>query len=117
MPPRFVLSGSRAADCHYAPALMASMLAKYLLADKAYDANDIRALVAEVRIVAVLLPKANRREPLAFDEYLYRFRYLIENCFLDFKRWRAIATCYAKRLDTLAAAVEIRILALWIKVL
>ncbi|MDO4777136.1 MAG: transposase [Cardiobacteriaceae bacterium] len=85
MPLHFVLSDGSAADCHHAPALIAGMPAEYLLADKACDTNDIRALAAGAGMVAVIPPKANRREPLAFDGYLYRFRRLIENRFWDFK--------------------------------
>lgn len=117
MPLRFVLSEGSAADCRHAPALMAGMLVEYLLADKAYDTNDIRALAAGVDMVSVIPSKANRRESSALDGYLYRFRHLIENRFLDFKRLRGIATRYAKRLDSFAAAVEIRILTMWLKVL
>ena len=61
--------------------------------------------------------KAGHREQLVFDHYLYHFRHLIEKRFLDFKRWRGIATRYAKRLDSFAAAVEIRILTMWLNIL
>lgn len=115
MPLRFVLSKGSAADCRHASALMAGMPAEYLLADKAYDANDIRALAAGAGMMPGILPKSNRREPLAFDGYRYRFRHLIEKRFLDFKRWRGITTRYVKKLDSFVATVEVRILIMWLK--
>jgi hypothetical protein len=42
---------------------------------------------------------------------------LVENAFLQLKRWRGIATWYAKRAESFLAAVQIRCLALWLNVL
>jgi hypothetical protein len=39
---------------------------------------------------------------------LYQLRYLIENAFLHLKRWRGIATRYAKNAASLLALVHIR---------
>ncbi|MDK2127117.1 IS5/IS1182 family transposase, partial [Chitinimonas sp. DQS-5] len=36
--------------------------------------------------------------------------------FLKIKRWRGIATRYAKRLKSFVAAVQIRCLALWLEI-
>ena len=61
---------------------------------------------------ALIPSKINRKQALPFDRYLYRYRHLVENRFLDFKRWRGIATRYAKRAASFVAAVEIRIMAM-----
>jgi transposase len=39
--------------------------------------------------------------------------YLVENCFLSLKRWRGIATRYAKTSDAFIAAVHVRCIAIW----
>lgn len=49
-----------------------------------------------MRMEAVIPPKMNRREQHEYDKYLYRLRCLVENGFLALKRWRDIATRYAK---------------------
>jgi transposase len=49
--------------------------------------------------------------------YLYRYRHLEEHRFLDFKRWRDIATRYANKPASFAAAIEIRIIAMWLNIL
>ena len=46
---------------------------------------------------------------------IYRMRHLIENSFLYLKRWRGIATRYAKTLDSFIAAIQVRCIALWLK--
>lgn len=52
---------------------------------------------AEIQGMKVVIPpKKNRKQQREYDKYLYKMRHLIENAFLQLKRWRAIATRYAK---------------------
>ena len=101
----------------FAEALIADTTAGKLLADKGHDTDAIRNLAVSLGMDAVIPPKANCKEQLPFDRYLYRYRHLVENRFLDFKRWRGIATRYAKKPASFAAAIEIRIIAMWLKIL
>ena len=101
----------------FAEALIADTTADKLLADKAYDTDAIRNLAISLGMDAVIPPKTNRKKQLSFDCSLYRYRHLVENRFLDFKRWRGIATRYTKKLASFAAAIEIRIIAMWLKIL
>ena len=50
------------------------------------------------------------------DKHLYKLRHLVENAFLHLKRWRGIATRYAKNLKSFVAAVQIRCLMMWLKI-
>ena len=84
-----------------------------LLADRGYDTNDILAYAVSASMKAVIPPKKNRKEQRQYDEYLYRLRHLVENCFLILKRWRGIATRYAKTSDAFIAAVHVRCIAIW----
>jgi transposase len=61
----------------------------------------------------VIPPKKNRKIQREYDIYLYRLRHLVENAFLYLKRWRGIATRYAKNASSFLAAVHIRCIALW----
>ena len=61
----------------------------------------------------VIPPKRNRKEQRDYDKYLYKLRHLVENCFLTLKRWRGIATRYAKTSDAFIAAVHVRCIAIW----
>jgi len=92
-------------------------LAEYLLADRAYDSNAILEYAAQTGMQVVIPGKRNRKEKREYDEYLYKLRHLIENAFLHLKRWRGIATRYAKNTNSFVAAVQIRCIALWAKIL
>ncbi len=65
---------------------------------------------------AVIPPRKNRKQPREYDKALYKLRHLVENAFLHLKRWRGIATRYAKNLSSFVAAVQIRCLALWLTI-
>jgi transposase len=91
--------------------------AGWLLADKGYDSDKIieKALARNMKVV--IPPKKNRKVQRDYDEYLYRLRHLVENAFLYLKRWRGIATRYAKNTSSFVAAVQIRCIQLWFNVL
>jgi transposase len=65
---------------------------------------------------AVIPPKKNRKDQRSWDAELYKLRHLVENSFLHLKRWRGIATRYAKNTASFLAAVHIRCLALWLAI-
>lgn len=67
-----------------------------VLADKAYDADAVLDHIAKMGAQAVIPPKANRREPHAFDKHQYEDRNLIERSFCRIKHFRRIATRYDK---------------------
>jgi transposase len=117
MPIRVFITEGTAADCKYAPRLIEGFDAEALLADRAYDTDSIIALAKAAGMQVVIPPKKNRKEQREYDEHLYKLRHLVENAFLYLKRWRGIATRYAKNADSFLAAVQIRCIAMWVKVL
>ena len=80
---------------------------------RGYDTNDILAYAVSAGMKPVIPPKKNRKEQRDYDKYLYKLRHLVENCFLSLKRWRGIATRYAKTSDAFIAAVHVRCIAIW----
>ena len=78
-----------------------------LLGDKAYDSNAIRGWLADRDIAATIPSKANRKEPIRFDQWSYQGRHLVENAFSDLKQFRGLACRYAKRADSYAGMVSL----------
>ena len=93
------------------------MKAEHLLADKGYDSDDIVRQAQAQGMQAQIPPKKNRKIQRSYDKDLYQLRHLVENAFLHLKRWRGIATRYAKRSDSFLAAVHVRCIALWAAIL
>ena len=113
MPVRVLITEGTRADCKEAVHLIEGISAETLLADRGYDTNEILAYAISAGMDPVIPPKKNRKEQRDYDKYLYKLRYLVENCFLVLKRWRGIATRYAKTSDAFIAAVHVRCIAIW----
>ena len=63
---------------------------------------------------AVIPPKANRRLPRDYDQYIYKARHLIENFFAKLKQFRAIATRYDKTARNFLAAIHLTAGLIWL---
>ena len=107
-----ITEGTRA-DCTQAATLIEGIDAENLIADRGYDTDEIIDKARRAGMEVVIPPKKNRKEQRQYDEYLYKLRHLIENAFLHLKRWRGVATRYAKNSSSFLAAVHIRCIALW----
>jgi transposase len=93
--------------------LIDGLSAEYLLADRGYDTNAIVETAIKSDMQVVIPPKRNRKEQREYDKHIYKLRHLVENAFLHLKRWRGIATRYAKNTSSFVAAVQIRCILLW----
>jgi len=93
--------------------LIEGISAEYLLADRGYDSDAIVEQAKKQGMEPVIPPRKNRKLLREYDKELYKLRHLVENAFLHLKRWRGIATRYAKNTASFLAAVQIRCLALW----
>ena len=109
---QFITQGTTA-DCTQACALIDGLTSKHLLADRAYDSNAIAQQALSQGMTLVIPSKKNRKKQRKYDTYLYKMRHLVENAFLYLKRWRGIATRYAKLTASFLAAIHIRCIALW----
>ena len=68
--------------------------ARYMLADRGYDANWFRQTLRERGIEPCIPSKKNRNTPIEYDKMLYKKRHKVENMFGKLKDWRRIATRY-----------------------
>jgi transposase len=117
MPLKVIVTEGTTADCTQAEALIAGLAGHVLFADRAYDVNQIIDVASQRNMQIVIPSKKNRKKPREHDKELYKLRHLVENTFLHLKRWRSIATRYAKKTASFLASVHIRCLAMWANLL
>lgn len=67
-----------------------------MLADKAFDADHLRATLAAQGATAVIPAKCNRLVHIPHDREAYKWRHLIENYFSKIKEFRGVNTRYDK---------------------
>ena len=116
LPVRVLITPGTTADCTQAGRLIEGLSADSLLANRGYDSNALIDQATNQNMAPVIPPKKNRFVQRSYDEELYKLRHLVENAFLHLKRWRGIATRYAKNTASFLAAVHIRCLVLWLNV-
>jgi transposase len=68
----------------------------YLIADKGYDSDAIRARLHDANIRSCIPPKSNRKAKIRWNKRVYRERNRIERMIGHLKIHRAIATRYDK---------------------
>lgn len=113
MPVRILLTSGSAADCTQAGSLIAGLI----VADRGDDGDEIVEQATQKGMSVVIAPRKNRKVPRQYDSALYRHRHLVENAFLQLKRWRGIATPYTKNTAAFLAAAQIRYIAIWTRIL
>ena len=97
--------------------MIEGIAAEYLLADRGYDSDAIITQAHSQGMNVVIPPRKNRKVQRKYDKDLYKHRHLVENAFLHLKRWRGIATRYAKHTASFLAAVQIRCIAIWAEII
>jgi transposase len=112
---RFILTGGQVHDVTQAQVLIEEMQPDAVLADKAYDADELLHCIESKNAKAVIPPKANRKEQRAFDRHQYRNRNVIERFFARLKQFRRVATRYDKLASRFASFVELAASMLWLK--
>jgi transposase len=115
-PVRAIVTAGPRADCTQAYALIGSLRAQFLIADKGYDAQTVLDAAAKEGMTPVIPPRKCRKDQREFDHHLYKMRHLVENAFLRLKEWRGVATRYAKNTASFLAAVQIRCLFHWLSI-
>jgi transposase len=96
-PVRFILTAGQSGDILAAPALLDGFDTDAVLADKAYDSNALRAIIAEAGAQAVIPSNRSRKTPIPHDAAIHKHRNRIERCFNKLKHFRRFATRYDRR--------------------
>ena len=96
------LTGGQEADCRQAACLLSGHLrpGRKVLADRAYDTNELHRLLQREGCRMVVPSKRGRILPRNHDKQAYKERNVIERLFRTMKENRAIATRYDKRAFT-----------------
>ena len=99
MPVRMVVTEGTTADCTQAGKLIEGLSAEHLLADRGYDSDTIVEQAERQDMKVVIPPRKNRKVQREYDHMTMICTvcsHLVENAFLHLKRWRGIATRFAK---------------------
>jgi transposase len=114
-PLRFILTPGQSGDVLAAPALLEGFTAEAVLADKAYDSNALRQIIANLGAEAVIPSNRTRKVIIPHDAAIYRHRNRIERCFNKLKHFRRFATRYDRRAIHFLAFIHLAAAMLWMR--
>jgi transposase len=114
-PLRFIVTAGQVGDITTAPALLDGLAAQAVLADKAYDSNALRSLIANMGADAVIPSNRCRKIAIPHDAAVYKHRNRIERCFNKLKHFRRFATRYDRRTIHFTGFIHLAAAAIWLR--
>lgn len=114
-PLRFRITAGQAHDITEAASLLKGQKGSAILSDKAYDSNDLRDMIADMKAEAVIPSKRNRKVFIPHNEAAYKQRNQIERCFGHLKHFRRFATRYNRRTIHVKGFVHLAAAILWLR--
>jgi len=112
---RVILTPGQCGDAPQAPLLLKGFRPNHVIADKAYDSNALRALIASQGAQAVIPCNPTRKQLIPYNFTLYKLRNRIERCFNKLKHFRRVATRYDRRAAYFLAFIHIACSILWMR--
>ena len=108
-------------DCHDAPegrTLISALKGQFngtpLLMDRAHEGAATRELAITCGFEPVVPPKANRKNPWAYNKETYKRRNIVERLFRRIKAFRRVYTRYDKTDIMYLAFVQFALVAVWL---
>jgi transposase len=114
-PLRFIVTAGQVNDITQAPALLDGQSGEAVLADKAYDSNALRAIIAEIGATAVIPSNRTRRIIIPHNADAYNQRNRIERCFCRLKHFRRLATRYDRRTANFTGFIHLAAAMIWMQ--
>ncbi len=96
LPLKFILTAGERHDMTQAESLLAPFDFDAVIADKGYDADPLRELLAAQQVEVVIPSRRNRKQPRDYDRIRYRERNIVERFINKIKWYRRIFTRYDK---------------------
>ena len=113
-PLRFIVTAGQVGDITQAPALLEAQAGDAVLADKAYDSNALRALIAGMGAEAVIPSNRTRKIIIPHDAGLYKHRNRIERCFTSLQHFRRFATRYDRSTVNITGFIHLAVAPIWL---
>ena len=114
-PLKVILTPGQRGDAPLAPALLEGLSPQRVLADKAYDSNALRRLIAYMGAEAVIPSNPTRKQPIPYDFQAYKLRNTVERCFNKLKHFRRIATRYDRRAIYFLSFLQLAAAIIWMR--
>lgn len=114
-PLKLILTPGQRGDAPLAPALLHGLSPRRVLADKAYESNALRDLIAAMGAETVIPCNPTRKQAIPNDFGAYKIRNTVERCFNKLKHFRRIATRFDRRAAHFLGFLQIAAAMIWMR--
>lgn len=115
LPLEFIVTPGQDSEITQADELIGEERCEFLLADRAYDSDELRQNLVNKGAEAVIPGRKNRKKAIIHDKEIYKERNIVERFFARIKEFRRIATRYDKTLTMFRGALVFVSVLLWVK--
>jgi transposase len=112
---RFHLTAGHRGDAPQALSLIEGLPAEVVMADTAYDSDQLRQAIADKGARAVIPNNPSRAKKHPLDEDLYAERHHVECCISKLKQFRRVATRFEKTARNYLAVVTLAAIVIWLR--
>jgi len=114
-PLRFIITVGQQHDITQANTLLTGIVNAHVIADKAYDSNDLRLTLTKQDCIPVIPSRSNSKDPHLYDKYIYKERNTIECFFSKIKHFRRIFSRFDKSLRNFASFLSFVGAIIWLR--
>ena len=114
-PLKLIFTPGQCGDAPLAPALLDGLSPQRVLADKAYDSNALRGLIADMGAQAVIPCNPIRKRLIPYDLEAYKVRNIVERCCNKLNHFRRIATRFDRHARNFLSFLQIAAAIIWMR--
>ena len=114
-PLKLIVTPGQSSDFTKASELIKEATGSYIIGDKGYDSDEVRAQVYTQKCVPVIPGKSNRIVPIQYDKHIYKERHVVECFFSKLKQFRRTFSRFDKSLRNFGAFLSFVGAILWLR--
>jgi transposase len=115
LPVRLMVTAGQAHDLQAAPALIAELKCRHVVADRGYDSDGFLAAIRASGAKAHIPTPSRRVIQRTVSRRIYRQRNLVERYFCKLKHFRRVATRFDKLARNYLASVMLASTRIWLR--
>lgn len=114
-PLKLLVTPGQSSDFKKASELINNATGSYILGDKGYDSDEVRAQVYAQNCTPVIPGKSNRKVTIEYDKHIYKERHVVECFFSKLKQFRRVFSRFDKSLRNFGAFLSFVGAILWLR--
>ncbi len=115
LPLKLLVTPGQCSDFTKASELIGSVTGSYIVGDKGYDSDKIRAQIYAQNCTPVIPGKTSRKTEIQYDKHIYKERHVVECFFSKLKYFRRTFSRFDKSLRNFAAFLAFVGAILWLR--